>query len=103
MPGLLVNGVSKPVDCLIREPRTEIVQRSVTNILDEVRSHLETLEVDSTFFPEILNITRLNASVEQVGHRSIGSRVSRKRWFCPRQLVHRVRNTRGKGSASVIA
>jgi hypothetical protein len=67
MPGLIVNGVSKPVDCLLREPKAEIVQRSITNFLDKVRSHLETPEVDSTFFPEILNITWLDDSIRWVG------------------------------------
>ena len=87
-----MNGMLKLIDCLIREPKAEIVQHSVTNIFDEVQGHLETLEVDSTFFSEILDITGLNASVELVGHRSTRIRVSGKRWLCPRQVVHRGRS-----------
>jgi hypothetical protein len=62
--------VSKLIDCLIREPKAEIIQLSVMDIFDEIRSHLETLEVDSAFFPQILDITWLNTSVEWAGHRS---------------------------------
>jgi len=39
-------------------------------MFDEVRSHLETLEADSAFFPQIIDIARPNTSVEWVGHKS---------------------------------
>src|SRR5712672_473143 len=95
MPRLLVNGMSKSMDCLVGEPKAEIVERCITNILDEVRSHLEALEVDSTFFPEILNIACLNTSIQRVGHRrSARFQVSHKCLLCPRQIVHRGRGTR---------